>query len=216
MKELLGTMTKKLLKFLEDKNPRPQYMNHTLIIGLGNPGKNYEWTRHNLGWLVLDALKDSVDPGAQWEKHKKSNAQISKLTTNDQQIVLMKPQTFMNDSGDAVREYLAYNNGAPDQIIVIHDDVDLDLGRLKIVEQGSAAGHKGLSSIINQLKTDRFVRVRLGVRNNKFEKVPTEKFVLQHFGLFEKPKVKKWLPTIVEALECLINNEVSECKNKFH
>lgn len=207
----LEVIAKQIVKYVNKRNPRPS-MKETLIIGLGNPGKRFEWTRHNLGWLVLDAMADVQD----WNKHHKANALISKIELEGQPVALLKPQTFMNESGRAVREYLSYHKGNPDQIIVIHDDIDLDLGTMKIITSGGSAGHNGVQSIIKELKTQDFIRVRLGIRAKSIEKMPSDRFVLHAFSFFEKRTVKKWLPKIVNAIECLIKNDPEECMNRFH
>ena len=215
--QLLGLSLRKFLDYLNKRNPRQETitMNHKLIIGLGNPGPGYQWTRHNLGWLALSELMKSL-PDSNWNNHKQSNSLVAKVIIGGESVVLMKPLTFMNESGRSIREYLDYFKGSADQIIVVYDDVDLELGRMKISDQGGSAGHNGVKSIIKELKTDKFVRIRLGVKNKKLARIPTDRFVLQPFGLFEKQKVKKWLPTIADAIECLVNEDLETCKNKFH
>ncbi len=188
-----------------------------LIIGLGNPGKRYEWTRHNLGWLALDMLKELHDPQVQWKTHAKAKALYCEMILHGEKVVLMKPQTFMNDSGKAIRAYLDYHKIDVSDLLVLYDEADLDLGSMKITPQGGSAGHNGIKSIISELKTDEFLRIRLGIKNKKKDKIPTDKFVLQPFGLFEKRHVKKWLSTIVEAIECIVTEEkIQTCMNKFH
>jgi len=217
---VLTYLAKKVVEYVGKKNPRKS-MNETLIIGLGNPGKKFEWTRHNLGWLALDQLLSAGSglkpaPTPSWEKHHKVNALITKTMIGDQSVVLMKPQTSMNDSGKAIREYLSYHKGNPDQIIVVHDDIDIDLGKMRIVKSGSSAGHNGVQSIIKQLKTQDFIRLRLGVKNKKLQKIPSDRFVLQPFSFFEKRAVRKWLVDIAEAVECLVKGDVEKCMNRFH
>lgn len=215
----MQVIQKSLLKFVEwvqKKNPPQIPMNHKVIVGLGNPGKRYEWTRHNLGWLALDELKKTYAPDTKWQDHRKAKALICEVSINNERAVLMKPLTFMNDSGRALREYLDYHNGTIQDLLVIYDEADLDLGELKIAEQGGSAGHNGIKSIIKDLKTDQFLRLRLGIKNKKKDKIPTDKFVLQPFGMLEKPKVKKWLPQIRETIECLLQEDPQTCMNKFH
>lgn len=215
--QLLGLSLRKFLDYLNKHNPRQEKinMNHKLIIGLGNPGPEYQWTRHNLGWLSLTELMKSL-PDSNWNNNKQSNSLVAKANIGGESVVLMKPLTFMNQSGRSIREYLDYFKGTTEQIIVVYDDVDLELGRMKISNQGGSAGHNGVKSIIKELKTDNFLRIRLGVKNKKLAKIPTDKFVLQPFGLFEKQKVKKWLPNIAEAIECLVIEDLETCKKMFH
>jgi len=161
-----------VLKFVEwVQSHNPKIPMNKLIVGLGNPGKRYEWTRHNLGWLALDALQQKYDPQAQWKNHAKANALICELMIDGEKTTLMKPQTYMNDSGKAIRTYLDYHKGSTDDIVVLYDEADLDLGVLKIAPQGGSAGHNGIKSIIKDLKTDQFLRLRLGIKNKKKDKI---------------------------------------------
>lgn len=191
-------------------------MSYKVIIGLGNPGKRYEWTRHNLGWLALDELQKKLDADARWKQHPKAKAEFCELHVNGEKLTLLKPLTFMNDSGRAIRQFLDYHQLSANDFILLYDDVDMELGKLRITEQGGSGGHNGVKSVISHVKTDQFTRIKLGVKNKKKDRIPTDKFVLQPFGLFEKPKVKKWLPVIAQATECLLTNQISQCKNTFH
>src|SRR6185436_10932227 len=124
-----------------------------LIIGLGNPGTKYENTRHNFGFQVLDLL----DGGQQWEN--KYDSQFIKLDD----VILAKPQTFMNKSGEAVKEILKFYPAA--ELVVVHDELDLPLGSIKVQKDASSAGHNGVKSIIENLGTQNFIRIRLGIDN---------------------------------------------------
>jgi len=173
------------------------------IIGLGNPGEKYKNTRHNIGFMVVAALAEQL--GLAWQLNKKFNAEV----TGSENLMLIKPQVFMNNSGRAVRAILDYYKILPkkfgflttkktdlsSRLIVIHDDLDLPLGTFKIQANHSAAGHRGVQSIINLLKTQNFTRVRVGTANALLRvKIPPEKFVLQNFTAEEKKK----LPGIIE------------------
>ncbi|MDO8592288.1 MAG: aminoacyl-tRNA hydrolase [bacterium] len=151
-----------------------------IIIGLGNPGKEYQFTRHNAGFLAVDALAEQL--GLNWSTNKKFNAEITKSAD----IIFLKPQTFMNDSGQTAAAALAYFKIAPENLTVIHDDLDIELGKYKISADSRSAGHKGVQSIIDRLKTKNFKRVRIGVKTPALEKIPAEKFVLQKFKAEEK------------------------------
>jgi len=130
-----------------------------LIAGLGNPGKKYQGTRHNIGFLVIDQLK----------------------TLNPEGVVLAKPQTFMNNSGKAVKSLLGDYKEKPENLIVVHDDIDLPLGKIKIAKDRGAAGHKGVESIIKELKTKNFTRLRIGIQPKSGKPRKSEIFVLQKF-----------------------------------
>lgn len=160
-----------------------------LIVGLGNPGEQYKNTRHNLGFMVLDEMvKES------WEESKKFKSLIAK--TRD--IIFVKPQTYMNNSGLAINLLTVYYKLPATDLIVIYDELDLPLGKIRVKKGGSSAGHHGLESIINVLKTDQFQRVRLGIGPAK---ISPEKFVLESFASFEKPLVKKMIKEAISAID---------------
>jgi len=152
-----------------------------LIIGLGNPGQKYEKTRHNIGFRILDALKKSLDKA------------------RDKDVVLFKPQTFMNQSGKAVKKLLTSYKLQVTRIWVVHDDIDLPLGTIRISKNISSAGHKGVQSIIDELKSKNFARFRIGIRP-KFT-VDSEKFVLQKFTKQEEKVIEKVIEKAVEIIE---------------
>jgi len=160
-----------------------------IIVGLGNPGKEYENTRHNVGFLALDRIVESykVHKVIKFDFEKKFNAEIAKLKISDQDILLVKPQTFMNLSGEAVKKIIDFYKADPKtDLIVIHDDVDIPLGKFKIASNGSSAGHKGIQSLIDTLGTDSFTRVRIGVGRPENESIKIEDWVLQKLPDAEK------------------------------
>lgn len=170
------------------------------IVGLGNPGKEYAHTRHNFGWLVLDALTKN------WKSSKKFKAELAELAepAGNQKIILTKPQTFMNNSGDSVKLLTSYyhltpNNLKPNNLIIIHDDLDLPLGTIKLSTNSGAAGHHGVLSIIEALGTKNFTRLRLGIGPRPPE-IPGDKFVLQKFTREEQAIVKRVIKETVEKI----------------
>ena len=180
-----------------------------LVVGLGNPGTKYQNTRHNTGFLVVDALAEKLN--LTWQTNKKFNAE----TASDENWTLVKPQTFMNNSGQAVRAVLNYykilpktlgilvarNSDLSDKLIVVHDDIDLPLGKFKIQSSHSAAGHRGVQSIISALKTQNFTRVRVGTANALLRtKLSPEKFVLEEFSKEERKVLEKIMPKIIESI----------------
>ena len=175
-----------------------------LIVGLGNPGKQYELTRHNLGARVLDLLAG----GEKWET--KYDSQIIK--TDD--VILAKPQTFMNKSGEAVKEILKYYPAA--QLVVIHDDLDFPLGSIKIQKDASAAGHHGVQSILDELGTKDFIRIRLGIDHDSRGQVPGEDFVLQKFSSDEKKIVLEVLTKTKDAIETLQTEGLEIAQSRFN
>lgn len=130
------------------------------IIGLGNPGGRFDGTRHNIGFEVIERL--GYDHGIKVDK-KKHHALIGQGVIRGEKVILMKPQTYMNDSGRAIRDVLDFYKEGPDKIIVIYDDTSLDIGRLRIRLKGSAGGHNGVKSIISHLGTQEFIRLKVGV-----------------------------------------------------
>ena len=171
-----------------------------LIIGLGNPGKKYENTRHNVGFVTVDYLcqKFSFDKFVFKEKFK---AEISLGHINGQRIILAKPYTYMNNSGQSVSLLKNYYKIQPDKIITLYDELDLPFSEIRLRHGGSSAGHKGIKSIIEYLGTDQFDRLRVGIRNGQAEKIPADKFVLSNFSFFEKRKLKKnILPRVIDEI----------------
>ena len=132
-----------------------------IVVGLGNPGRRYEKTPHNAGFDAVDALASAA--GGVWEEKKAFNALVCRCTIGGSQVTLVKPQTFMNLSGDAVAPIVKYSNATPSDLVVIHDDIDLAAGRLRVRKGGSCGGHNGVRSIIERLGTQDFVRVKIGV-----------------------------------------------------
>ncbi len=164
-----------------------------LIVGLGNPGDKYAKTRHNAGWLALDAFL----PAARWQEEKRFSALIAKEGGD----VFAKPLTFMNDSGRSVKKILSYYQLLPkslgiirkkdadlkDVLLVVHDDLDIPFGQIKLSAGSGSAGHRGVESIISHLKTKNFLRLRLGIGNEKLRQtIPADKFVLQPFDREEQ------------------------------
>lgn len=146
-----------------------------LIIGLGNPGKEHANTRHNAGFLALDALAKEL--GLEWRKDAKRNAEVAKGDMDGEPVILAKPLTFMNLSGDAVAALASYNKVKPEDVLVIHDDLDLAPGTVKFKKGGGTAGHHGLDSIVERLGTGDFSRIRIGIGKPE-HKTETESWVL--------------------------------------
>lgn len=176
-----------------------------VIIGLGNPGNQYQYTRHNAGYLALDYLAAQIaeQKGEKlvWEENKKFLALIYKSG----ELILVKPLSFMNESGKSVQAILGYYHLLPkkiglirtkdsdlsDILTVIHDDIDIDLGKMKISLDSRSAGHRGVESIIKSLKTKNFKRLRLGINSPSKGLIPTDKFVLQKFSPEELKKLNE-------------------------
>ena len=155
-----------------------------LIVGLGNPGKEYENTRHNVGFYYIDLFANKLNITFK----EKFNAMYAKTKINDEDIILLKPQTFMNLSGESVIKFVNYFKIKVEDIIVIHDDLDMDLGRIKLKENGSSGGHNGIKNIIFNLNSENFKRLKIGIsKNNNFD---TKDYVLGKFTKEEQEIVK--------------------------
>lgn len=176
-----------------------------LIVGLGNPGKKYNKTRHNIGFMVVDFLHEKLQKNniSGWELSKKFNAQICGCTINNQKIILAKPMTYMNSSGQAVQLIAHYYKISSSDIIVVHDDKDIKLGEIKIQKDRGHAGHNGVRSIIEHIGNQNFTRIRIGIASDKKNKMDNiAKFVLKKFSLWEK-----------KTLEEVIDKSVNEILN---
>ena len=180
-----------------------------LIIGLGNPGEKYKNTRHNLGFMTLDKLTKGS-----WIKKEKFKSLIYPLNS---EVMLLKPQTFMNNSGEAAVKAASFYKVKAKDIWVVHDDLDLKLGQLKVKIGGRTAGHKGLKSIVSCLKTQDFVRFRLGIDHSSHN-LPTERYVLLPFK--DKDKEKKDLTALIgkaaEAIELALRGNLTQAMNRFN
>ena len=169
-----------------------------IIVGLGNPGKQYAKTRHNYGFMFVDVL--ARDWKIDWTINKKFKAEIAKSSD----FLLVKPQTFMNLSGEAVAKILSYYKIDKDSInsnlIVVHDDLDIEFGRWRQSVDSRSAGHNGVQSIIDHLKTKNFCRLRLGIKPPLGNRIPTEDYVLQKFNDDEMEVAKELIKKIVKEI----------------
>lgn len=181
-----------------------------LLVGLGNPGSRYARTRHNIGFMVMDRLAESLG----LDFREKTDYRACSGSISGHKVVLMEPLTFMNRSGSAVRKVFSKYAVLRENIILIHDDLDLASGRLKIRKRGSAGGHKGIESVIQNLGTQDFIRVRIGIGRDPF--VPTEDYVLSKFGKDEKPLMKDAVQKAVDAVCSIITDGAEKTMNKFN
>ena len=175
-----------------------------LVAGLGNPGKEYEHTRHNMGFDVIDELARRWSVNV-WKTDMK--AEIASVVRFGEKILLVKPLTYMNDSGNAVASISAYYQIEPDHIVVIHDDMDLEFGRIKVKAGGSAGGHNGIKSIDRSLGTPKYARVRMGVGHSKRGANAhdnTVNWVLGGFGPDQRKQLPEFLADGAHAAEDII------------
>lgn len=177
-----------------------------LIIGLGNPGKTYERTRHNIGFVVADKITYKI-LNTKYKLQKKSNSELAEATIDGVKIILAKPLTFMNESGVAVRALLDFYKLKPTDIIVVHDDKDIPLGEYKIQTNRGPAGHNGVKSMIEHLGTQNFTRVRIGIATLEMDKYEDKAdFVLGKFGKDEMKTLDEVMDKVMEETNHLISN----------
>jgi PTH1 family peptidyl-tRNA hydrolase len=185
-------------------------MSFHLIVGLGNPGRQYEDTRHNIGFMVLDRLAAASDVA--FQSSPKWQCQFAKIP--DSGTLLLKPQTFMNLSGRAIRQVLAFHKWPPESMLVIYDDAALPLGRLRFREKGSAGGHNGIKSIIEHLSTDSFPRLKIGIGESHPGNMTGH--VLGKFSPDERPLVENTLATALEAVQLARSQGIAAAANRYH
>lgn len=187
-----------------------------LIVGLGNPGKQYEKSRHNVGFMVLDQLAaDLSGKKTKWNASAKANAQYLKTEIESQPIELLKPQTFMNNSGASVAYAVKNHNVDAVNIIIVHDDLDLPLGEFKIQKNRGAAGHNGVQSVIDQLGTRDFVRVRIGIASPQAAKTGAD-FVLAKFSKTEMENLQKIFDRAIEAIKSIVADGLEKTMTNFN
>jgi len=188
-----------------------------IIVGLGNPGEKFKKTRHNVGFMVIDVFAEKNN-FPKFKFSKKFNSLMSEGVIDDEKIILAKPQTFMNNSGVAVKKILSSTRTTRPGLVVIHDDIDLPLGEIKISKGRGSAGHKGVQSIIEKLGTNEFIRLRVGILPGHplgpgKPKNP-EKFVLQKFT---KEKImEKAIDKALNALGLIVKESVEKAMNEYN
>lgn len=182
-----------------------------LIVGLGNPGKNYEFTRHNAGFLTLDHIASELDTEI---NNLKNNALVADVVINNHRCLLVKPQTFMNNSGTAVRDIAKFYKIPPEKIIVIFDDISLPCGKLRIRRKGTDGGHNGIKSIIYHLNSDQFPRIKIGVGAKPNPEYDLADWVLSKFGKDDTKQLKAAITKATEVLPFILDGEIDKAMNK--
>jgi PTH1 family peptidyl-tRNA hydrolase len=184
-----------------------------LIVGLGNPGRDYEGTRHNTGFSAIAALSDAYQIPVNTKKHK---ALMGAGLIKGNKVLLAMPQTYMNLSGESVRAIVDYYQIDPEEeLIVIYDDISLEVGQLRIRKKGSAGGHNGMKNIIRMLGTDTFLRVRVGI-GAKPEKMDLADYVLGHFGKEEQADIREGVKNAADAVTEILEKGADAAMNQFN
>ena len=181
-----------------------------LIVCLGNPGRRYSKTRHNVGFMVADDIVTRYGI----ELKARESYMIGKGSIEGNEVILMEPLTFMNRSGLAVKEVMRKYPLGPENLIVVHDDLDMETGKLKIREKGSSGGHRGIESIIGNLGTREFIRVKIGI--GREEGVPAEEYVLRRFGRDQIPFIKDAIVRASDAIAAILKDGVYKAMNEFN
>jgi PTH1 family peptidyl-tRNA hydrolase len=183
-----------------------------LLVGLGNPGREYAWTKHNLGFQVVAYLSELWGIPLNRNSHA---ALWGQGRVGQEAVVLAQPKTYMNLSGQALSRLMAYFKLTPGDLVVIHDDLDLPPWRLKLVERGGPGGHKGVLDIIATLHTEEFLRVKLGIGRPQ-GRMPTEKYVLTPFPASEAENVAVLIERAAQAVATLLTEGLAAAQNRFH
>ena len=184
-----------------------------IIAGLGNPDKQYEGTRHNVGFDVIDKLADKYNISVDTKKHR---AYIGKGVINGQKVILAKPQTYMNLSGESIISLTDYYKVDTDtEVIIIHDDISLGVGQLRIRKKGSAGGHNGIKNIIAHLGSQVFPRIKVGV-GEKPPRMDLADYVLGHFTKTEKESMEEAYEDACKAIEYILADDIDQAMNEFN
>lgn len=182
-----------------------------LVVGLGNKGREYENTRHNMGFLLVDRYLQYKNITDKFKE--KFNAMYIETTINNEKVIFIKPMTYMNNSGIAVRAFVDFYKLNSEDVLVISDDLDLDLGKFRLRRNGSSGGHNGLKSIISHLGTDNFKRLRIGISNDKDDVI---NYVLSKFSKKELGEIDTMFDTLVDVLDDYFVMDFTSLMSKYN
>ncbi|CAN5826272.1 aminoacyl-tRNA hydrolase [soil metagenome] len=184
-----------------------------LVVGLGNPGPNYATTRHNIGFMVVDVLADRL--GEKFKVHKRSGAEVATGRLGGTAVILAKPRVYMNESGRQVGPLAKFYSVAPEDVVIVHDELDIDFGRIRLKFGGGVAGHNGLRSVGSALGTNDFHRVRVGIGRPPGQKSGAA-FVLESFNSRERPELGVICEQAADAAELLVQLGIEPAQNQVH
>lgn len=182
-----------------------------LIVGLGNPGKEYEETRHNCGFMVMDRLSEKLNESICQNKFK---GLYTKFKYHGEDVILLKPQTYMNLSGDSVSAIMQFFKINQDDLLVIYDDLDMPVGKLRLRKNGSAGGHNGIKSIIAHLNSQEFKRIRVGIDRHKYMKVVD--YVLSRFSKEENEAIDQGIENAANAVIDFLDHDFDYVMNRYN
>ncbi len=184
-----------------------------IVVGLGNPDKKYTLTRHNSGFLCIDMLAEKLNFRVDRLKFK---SLMCDTNINGHRVIVMKPQTYMNNSGEAIRECAAFYKIPPEKVIVIYDDISLDVGKLRIRRKGTDGGHNGIKSIIYHLSNDQFPRIKVGCGKKPHPDYDLADWVLSEFKKDEQKSLEPALENACKAIELLLDGEIDKAMNLYN
>jgi len=185
------------------------------VVGLGNPGLKYEFTRHNIGFRVVDSLAQDIE--IEFKKVKSYYSLISRGMINNHKVMLVKPQTFMNLSGRAVSKVVSYYKISLRDLLIVYDDLNLELGQIRIRKKGSAGGHKGMESIMQYLHSEEIPRLRIGIGNPSVNfNFDCVSYVLSNFNGEEEDKIKETIKLSTKAMKTVIEDDFEKAMRKYN
>ena len=201
-----------LFKLIDSSNNKPGAIEY-LVVGLGNPGKKYDKTRHNAGFMAIDYIKDKLCVKAEKQKF---NALVSEATISGKRVLLLKPQTFMNLSGQSLEEACDFYKISIENVIVIYDDISLEPGKIRIRRKGSAGGHNGIKSIISSLGGENFPRIKIGVGKKPNKDYDLASWVLSTFSKDDMEGISCSLDKVYESLKLILEDNYEKAMNLYN
>ena len=202
-----------IFKQLENKEPAPTGAVEYIIVGLGNPGTEYENTRHNIGFMTIDTLCEKYKVSCKKLKFKSLTCDVM---ISGKRCLIMKPSTFMNKSGEAVTEAMSFYKIPPERTIIVFDDISLEPGKMRIRRKGSDGGHNGIKNIIYLSGADTFPRIKMGVGAKPHPDYNLADWVLGHFKKEDGEKLEQCFKNAVAALELMVDGKTDQAMNKFN
>lgn len=184
-----------------------------MVVGLGNPGKEYQSTRHNCGYISIDYIADKLNAKVNKIKFK---SLIGEAKINGKRVLLLKPTTFMNNSGQAVKEAMNFYKLDPEKVLLIFDDVSLNVGNIRVKRKGSDGGQKGVQNIIYLCSNDNFPRIKVGIGPKPHPDYDLKDFVLSKFSQSEAKDLEKLLPNIMDAVSLIVDGEIDKAMNLYN
>lgn len=183
-----------------------------LVVGLGNPGDEYKYTKHNSGFLIIDKIANKL--GIEINK-KKFKGLIAQTEINGDKVIFLKPQTYMNLSGESIIEVVNYYKIPKENVVVIYDDIDIEIGKIRIKREGSAGTHNGMRSIVSNLRTEKFPRIRIGIKQIDNEK-PIIDYVLSNFNNEQIKDFDRLSDQVYDTIIDIVNGDIDKAMNKYN